>query len=192
MRKRSRCFFAPLAPVLEAPRLEALGLLMLAPALLTCSAQAQNHPEASTPKWDFSVFAAGATGEENTNAFSEAQILVAGVLVGRSTREMGRSWLRGRFEYAADFIPLFVQFAPHRISGTAFDPIILRWNLSFDRRVSPFAELGGGGLHTRLNFPAGDSSTFNFIARGGGGILIATRHGQAIELACRWWHISNA
>jgi lipid A 3-O-deacylase PagL len=58
--------------------------------------------------------------------------------------------------------------------------------------VSPFGELGGGGVYTPVNFPVGNSSTFNFIARGGGGILIATRHGQALELACRWWHISNA
>jgi len=193
MQRGSRCFLAPRAPVQEASRLEVFGLLMLALALLTEFARAQGLPEVSTPEWDFSAWAAGATGEENTNSFSEARILVAGVFAGRATREIGTGWRRGRFEYAVDFIPLFVQFSPRRISGTAFDPIILRWNSSLRRgRVSPFAELGGGALHTRVNFPAGDSSTFNFIARGGGGILIATRHGQAIELACRWWHISNA
>jgi hypothetical protein len=166
---------------------------MLAPALVAASAQAQGLPESSTPKWDFSVWAAGATGEENTNSFSEAQILAAGVFAGRATREIGKDWWRGRFEYAADFIPLFVQFTPQRISGTAFDPIILRWISGLQRgRVRPFAELGGGALYTGVNFPAGDSSTFNFIARGGGGILVSTRHGQALELACRWWHISNA
>jgi hypothetical protein len=193
MRKGSRCFSALRAPILEASRLEAFGLLLLALTPLSASAQAPGLPEASTPQWDFSVWAAGATGEENTNSFSEAQILVAGVMVGRATREIGKGWRRGRFEYSVDFIPLFVQFTPQRVSGTAFDPVILRWNSSLHRgRVSPFAELGGGALHTRVNFPAGDSSTFNFIARGGGGILISTWHGQALELACRWWHISNA
>jgi len=178
---------------MEVSRLEAWGLLMLAPALVAASAQAQSLPEASRPKWDFSVWAAGATGEEDTNSFTKAQILSAGVFAGRATREIGKGWWRGRFEYAVDFIPVFVQFTPQRISGTAFDPIILRWASSLHRgRVAPFAELGGGALHTRLDFPAGDSSTFNFIARGGGGVLISTWHGQALELACRWWHISNA
>jgi lipid A 3-O-deacylase len=113
--------------------------------------------------------------------------------VGRATEEIGRGWLRGRFEYGVDFIPIFVQFTPERIFGTAFDPIILRWNSTRHRGpVSPFVELAGGGVHTGVNFPAGDSSTFNFIARGGGGVLIAIRQNQALELACRWWHISNA
>lgn len=113
----------------------------------------------------------GATGEEEPDSLSQAQILVAGVFLGRVTREIGKGWVRGRFEYGADFLPLFVQFTPQRVYGTAFDPIILRWNLSMRRgRVSPFGELGGGGVYTPVNFPAGNSSTFNFIARGGGGI----------------------
>ena len=193
MSKGFRSAVASTAPPLRASRLRALGFLCLALAVLTASARTQRLPEVSTRKWDFSVWAAGATGEENTDSLSEAQVLTAGVFVGLATHEIGKGWLHGRFEYGADFIPLFVQFAPQRIAGIAFDPIILRWNLSLHRgRVSPFVELGGGAVHTHVNFPVGDSSTFNFIARGGGGILIATRQGQALELACRWWHISNA
>jgi hypothetical protein len=170
------------------------ALFLFGMLALSGIASAQSHPESQSHAWDLSVWAAGATGEEHTNSFSEAQIFSAGVFVGHAlTREIGRGWRRGNFEFGADFVPIFVQFTPQRITGTAFDPIILRWNSSLHRgRVAPFVELGGGAIHTHVNFPQGDTSTFNFLARGGGGVLISTRHAQALEIACRWWHISNA
>ena len=151
-------------------------------------------PEPQTRPWDISVWAAGATGEETTNSFSEAQILTAGVFVGNTlTGEMGHGWRRGRLEFGFDLVPLFVQLTPQRIHGEAFEPIILRWNSSLHRgRIAPYIELGGGGLRTPSNFPVGDTSSFNFIARGGGGILIPAKRAQALEIGCRWWHISNA
>ena len=80
-----------------------------------------------------------------------------------------------------------------QIHGIAFDPVILRWNSSLVLgRMAPYMELGGGAVHTGSNFPVGDTSTFNFIARGGAGILISTKRGEAFEVGCRWWHISNA
>jgi hypothetical protein len=162
--------------------------------LIGCAHAQSIFPKGQDRNWDFGVVAAGATGEENTNSFSEAQILSGGIFVGKAlTDEIGRGWRRGQFEIGADFLPLFVQFAPQRTYGVAFDPIILRWNSSLHRgRVAPFIELGGGGVHTNVNLPAGNTSNFNFIARGGGGIQIATRRAQALEIGCRWWHISNA
>jgi hypothetical protein len=151
-------------------------------------------PELQSRPWDISIWAAGATGEENTNSFSEAQIWTAGVFVGKVlTDEIGGGWRRGRLEFGFDVAPLFVQFRPQRIYGEAFDPVILRWNSSLRRgRVAPFIELGGGAVRTPSNFPVGDTSNFNFIARGGGGVLISTKRAQAFEVGCRWWHISNA
>lgn len=150
--------------------------------------------EAQARSWDLSVWAAGATGEENTNSFSEAQILTAGIYVGKTLLgERGRSWWRGSLEYGADFIPVIAQFTPQAIHGLGFDPIVVRWNSSLRRgRAAPFIELAGGGVHTNQNFPAGDTSTFNFTARAGAGIEIATTRSQALEISCRWWHISNA
>lgn len=50
--------------------------------------------------WDFGVWVAGATGEENRNSYSEAQIFAAGVSVGRVvTDEIGDGWRRGHLEY---------------------------------------------------------------------------------------------
>jgi lipid A 3-O-deacylase len=151
-------------------------------------------PELNRGTWDVSLWAAGATGEENTNSFSEAQIFSAGVFVGRVlTDEIGSGWRRGRMEYGADVNPVFVQFTPQRIHGVAFDPVILRWTSSLHRgSIAPYIELGGGAIRTNSNFPVGDTSSFNFIARGGGGILIATKRAQAFEIGCRWWHISSA
>lgn len=189
--------FAWCAPSLRTSRslrFNAFVLISFVSWAVITVAQAQANPEIQNRTWDLSIWASGATGEETTNTFSEAQIVAAGVLVGRQlTGEVGRGWRRGSFEYAADFIPVFVQSAPQQISGTAFDPLILRWYPSTHHaRIAPFVELGGGGAHTGVNFPRGDTSTFNFIARAGGGILITTRRAQALEISCRWWHISNA
>jgi hypothetical protein len=179
---------------LQPLRFRVSGLLLLVVSALSCPVLAQSNPESQNQAWDLSVWAAGATGEENTNSFSEAGIFSAAIFVGHAvTSEIGRGWRRGTFEFGADFVPIFVQFTPQRISGTAFDPVILRWNSSLHHgRGAAFVELGGGAIHTRINFPQGDTSTFNFMARAGGGILISTRHAQALEIACRWWHISNA
>jgi len=171
-----------------------MGVLLGATlCFLVASAPAQTA-ESRPRNWDISVWAAGATGEENTNAFTEAQILSAGVSVGRMlTGETGSGWRRGRLEFGFDLAPLFVQFAPQRIHGVEFDPVILRWNSSRQRRlIAPYIELGGGAVRTPSNFPVGDTSNFNFIARGGGGVLISTKRAQALEIGCRWWHISNA
>lgn len=168
-----------------------LSALLIWLCVLPVFAQAS---ESQTRGWDISVWAAGATGEEKTNSLSEAQILSAGVFVGKTlTDEIGSGWRRGRLEYGFDVAPAFVQLKPQRIHGTEFDPLILRWNSSLHLgRVAPYIELGGGAVHTPSNFPVGDTSNFNFIARGGGGILISTKRAQSFEVGCRWWHISNA
>jgi hypothetical protein len=151
-------------------------------------------PQAEHRNWDVSVWAAGATGEENSNSFSEAQILTAGVFIGKQlTGEIGSGWKRGRFEYGFELIPLFRQFRPESIYGGGFEPVVLRWNSSLHPgHVMPYVELAGGGLWTNSNLPAGNTSTFNFTARGGGGIKIFTERRQFLEIGCHWWHISNA
>ena len=148
--------------------------LLLAVATASATLAHSQSAEAQNPKWDFGIWAGGATGEEATNSFSEAQILTGGFYVGRViTGELGNHWYRGRFEYGFDVAPLFVQFQPQRIEGTAFDPLIFRWHSSpRGGAITPFLELSGGAVHTTANFPAGDTSTFNFITRGGGGLLV--------------------
>ena len=171
-----------------------LGHLVLLFFALRLGCAQADFPESPTRSWDLSVWAAGATGEERLNSFSEAQILTAGVFVGKvMTGEIGTGWRRGSFEYGFDLMPVFVQLNPQRIYGGGFDPIILRWNSSVHAsRAAPYIELGGGAVRTTSNLPVGDTSNFNFIARGGGGIQIFTKHRQSLDIGCRWWHISNA
>jgi lipid A 3-O-deacylase len=166
-----------------------LLLLLLSPRAANCQASPEAHGD-----WDFSVFAAGATGEELSNSFSEAQILTAGIFAGKIlTDEIGRGWRRGRFEYGVDVIPLFRQFRPQTIWGGGFEPVILRWNSSLrTSQFAPYIELAGGAVKTNTNFPPGDTSAFNFMVRGGGGLQIFRRPNRSIDIACRWAHISNA
>jgi hypothetical protein len=166
-------------------------LLLLLPGSLYAQA---DLPTVQRRDWDIQVWVAGATGEENLDSFSEAQILTAGVFVGKAlTDEIGSGWRRGRFEYGVNLIPLFRQFRPESIYGGGFEPVVLRWNSSLHKgRVAPYIELAGGGVLTNTDLPAGNTSNFNFTTRGGGGIQISTKARQSVEVGCQWWHISNA
>jgi hypothetical protein len=109
------------------------------------------------------------------------------------TDEVGKSWRRGRLEYGISVFPLFRQFRAESIYGGGFEPVILRWNSSLHTsHIAPYIELAGGAVRTNTNFPAGDTSNFNFTARGGGGIQLFTKHRQFVDIGCRWSHISNA
>jgi hypothetical protein len=163
--------------------------------LLSRLAYAQGDTSGSEHRsWDFSVWVAGETGEENTNSFAEAQILTAGVVLGKElTGEIGSGWRKGRLEYGFGLIPFFRQFQPQANYGRGFEPVILRWNSSLrTRHISPYIELAGGAVKTNSNFPAGNTSNFNFTARGGGGIQVFTKPRQSLDIGCRWSHISNA
>lgn len=163
--------------------------------LSSCRVFAQDtSPSAEKGRWDFSVWAAGETGEENTNSFAESQIWSTGIFVGRvMTRERSSGWTRGSIEYAADFAPVFETYGNQRTHGVEFEPVILRWNSALHaRHISPYIELAGGAVITPTNLPPGNTSSFNFTAKGGGGVYLWTRKRQALDLSCRWSHISNA
>ena len=117
-----------------------------------------------------------------------------GVVVGKElTGEIGSGWRRGRLEYGFSLIPFFRQFTPQPNYGRGFEPVILRWNSSLHTsHIWPYIELAGGAVRTNSNFPAGNTSTFNFTARGGGGIQVFTKRRQSLDIGCRWSHISNA
>jgi hypothetical protein len=158
-------------------------------------AQSQNSPpNQENANLDFSVWVAGETGEETSNSFAQAQIWTAGVSAGIVlTDEIGKSWRRGRLEYAGDFVPVFETYGNQRTHGVGFDPVILRWNSALHvARVSPYIELSGGGVWTAANLPPGRTSNFNFMAKGGGGIYLRTQPRQAFDLGLHWSHISNA
>jgi hypothetical protein len=162
--------------------------------LLTCEARPQDRPVQQKGNWDFGVWVTGATGEENRNSFTEAQIWTAGAFVGRViTDKIGSGWRGGNLEYGVNLMPVFVQRRPEALYGGGLDPVVVRWNSSLHAgRVVPYIELAGGAVLTNTNLPRGDTSNFNFTVKGGGGIHLFTKDRQSLEIGCRYYHVSNA
>lgn len=101
------------------------------------------------------------------------------------------SFLRGRFEYAVDAVPVFFAFQPTNTAyGVGFDPLGLKWNFKRHGHISPYLELTGGVLFTDHNVPTG-TNTVNFMDQAALGMhVLGPRHNVSVEL--RYMHISNA
>jgi hypothetical protein len=167
----------------------------LAAFMLCASAALSQSPGLDQKgKWDLSVWTGAETGEETTNSFAQAQIWLAGVAVGRNLIDLGgRGWRSGSFEYGFDFVPLFETYGNQRTHGVGIDPVILRWNSALHTtHLAPYIELSGGAVITPVNLPPGRTSSFNFTAKGGGGIYLLSRSHQAFDVGLHWSHISNA
>jgi lipid A 3-O-deacylase len=100
-------------------------------------------------------------------------------------------FLRGRFEYAVDAVPVFFVFQPADTAyGVGFDPFALKWNFERHGRLSPYLELCGGTLFTSHDVPFG-TNTVNFTDQAAFGVhILGDRHNVSLEL--RYMHISNA
>src|SRR5580693_3658895 len=100
-------------------------------------------------------------------------------------------FLRGRFEYAVDAVPVFLIFQQTGTAyGAGFDPLGLKWNFERHGRFSPFLELTGGVLFTNQNVPA-YTNTVNFMDQAALGThILGLNHNVSVEL--RYMHISNA
>ena len=103
----------------------------------------------------------------------------------------GPRFLRGRFEYAVDAIPVFMVFQPGGTAyGFGFDPWIMRWNFEAHHRISPYIELGGGGLISTREIPMGESR-FNFTPTGAVGVnILRGKYHWSVDF--RYLHISDA
>jgi Lipid A 3-O-deacylase (PagL) len=101
------------------------------------------------------------------------------------------SFLRGRFEYAVDGLPVFLAFQPANTAyGAGFDPLGLKWNFERRGRFSPFLELTGGVLFTNHNVPA-YTNTVNFMDQAAFGThILGAKYNVSVEI--RYMHISNA
>src|SRR5579871_784053 len=97
--------------------------------VLSCSlALAQAHPEDGGHEVE--VWTGGGYsvpgGTSNTGMWN-----VGGSFGWILTRPHGPSFLKGRFEYAVDVVPLFVVFQPGNTAyGAGFDPLNLKWNFA--------------------------------------------------------------
>lgn len=166
-------------------RTSLIVLIVLATSLLGF---AQTGPEQGGR--EIQIFAGGGHsvpgGTQNTGAFN-AGVRYGWILTGPHLP----SFLRGRFEYAVDAVPLFVVFQPANTAfGAGFDPLGLKWNFERHGRLSPYLELAGGVLFTNHNVPV-NTNTVNFMDQAALGThILAQRFNVSLEL--RYMHISNA
>ena len=103
----------------------------------------------------------------------------------------GPSFLKGRFEYAVDAVPLYVIVQPTNAAyGIGMNPLNLKWNFERHGRVVPYTELSGGLLFTTHDVPANTSRT-NFTPSAAFGFHYLTDK-FAWTLEGRYLHISDA
>lgn len=103
----------------------------------------------------------------------------------------GPGFLKGRFEYAVDALPIFLVFQPANTAyGFGVNPLGLKWNFVSRGRIAPYFELGGGTLFTTHNVPTGSSSV-NFTPEAALGFHhLGNKMTWSLDL--RYMHISNA
>jgi hypothetical protein len=107
------------------------------------------------------------------------------------TRPHGPGFLKGRFEYALDAVPLFLIFQPANTAvGAGFNPLNLKWNFATRGRVVPYLELSGGTLFTNRDVPFA-TNTVNFTSSAAlGAHFLGDSRNWSVEV--RYMHISNA
>jgi len=107
------------------------------------------------------------------------------------TAPHGPGFLRGRFEYAVDAVPIFWVIQP---GGTAYGvvlvPMALKWDLATRGRVVPYMDIDGGVLFTNRLTPPG-ISTINFTPSAALGFYLL-RHKYNWSAEFRFLHISDA
>ena len=157
-------------------------------AIFASPLRAQDGPETDGNEVEF--WTAGGHG---TNGIAQhTGVWTAGFRYGWViTAPIGPSFLRGRFEYAVDAVPVFVLFQPSNIAyGAAINPVGLIWDFDTHGRFAPYIELGGGTLFTDTQAPAG-TSRINFTSAGAVGMhFLAGKMTWTADV--RFMHISNA
>ena len=107
------------------------------------------------------------------------------------TAPHGPGFLRGRFEYAVEAVPVFLVFQKQNTAyGAGVNPFAFKW--AFDTRgaVVPYFEIGGGTLFTNTQVPQG-TSRVNFTTSGALGLhFLRSKRNFSTEV--RFMHISNA
>jgi hypothetical protein len=107
------------------------------------------------------------------------------------TRPHGPGFLKGRFEYALDAVPMFLVFqAANTAYGAGFDPLNLKWNFATRGRIAPYLELSGGTLFTNHDVPFG-TGRINFTSSAALGThFLGESRNWSVEI--RYMHISDA
>jgi lipid A 3-O-deacylase len=172
-------------------RLAAFAILSL-PCVAIAQASSST-PFAPAQLWEFGGWGSEAVGKTAGQAFGGTQITMAGFHLGRVIhRSAMDSGFQRNLEYTVEVDPLFLVTRVRRTYGGGFSPVGLKWNFTPHGRYRPYIELNGGAMFTPRNVPPGDTSSFNFTAAAGSGVMVALTPTQALSFAVRFWHLSNA
>lgn len=168
----------------------AARISILLAVLLLCSAVAvaQTGPEQGGS--EIQVWTAGGhsvSGGRGSTGIWDTGLRYGWVLLDTH----GPSFLKGRFEYAIDAVPLYVIFQPANTAyGTGVNPLNLKWNFERRGHLVPYAELSGGLLFTTHRVPPGTSSVNFTPSAAFGAHYLAARFAWTLE--ARYLHISDA
>jgi len=106
------------------------------------------------------------------------------------TRPHGPGFLKGRFEYAVDAVPVFMVFQRYNTAyGAGFSPLGLKWDFATRGSVAPYLELNGGTLFTNKDVPP-FTNDVNFTSAAAFGVHVFGKYAWSVE--ARYLHISNA
>ncbi|HEY0263730.1 MAG TPA: acyloxyacyl hydrolase [Granulicella sp.] len=147
------------------------------------------------------------------------------------TPNIGSGLLRGNFEYGVEVFPLWQSYTPKiqkatciegpqantvecsplytvggTFTGVSITPILLRWNFTGSKRVSYWAQGGGGVIWTNHKYPAfgsselnlnndgpsANTSVWNFTPQFGVGLHYFVRPRRSIDFGANAVHISSA
>jgi lipid A 3-O-deacylase len=219
------------------------GVAAAQPALPRSNAAVTNPVRGRAYPLDLGVLAQGGLGiTENRGSF---RFFMAGLHAGKVlSANHGPGVLRGDFEYAVELFPFWQSYTPVQprqncfpivpgsttvrcsgafnvggtFTGVSVTPIILRWNFTGTRRISPWVQGAGGLLWTNHKYPAfggppafspgsvvtnpgnsisfnssnADTSVWNFTPQFGIGVHYFIGRDRSIDLGANAIHISSA
>jgi lipid A 3-O-deacylase len=166
----------------------ALAAMFFAGFLFVSGVAAQSGPERGGH--DLQLWTGGGHGTNGSQS-SDTVFNVGARFGWVLTDPHGPGFLRGRFEYAVDVVPVFLVFQKTNTAyGAGVNPFALKWELVEHHNIVPYAELGGGTLFTNTKVPEG-TSRVNFTTSGALGLhFLQSKYNLSAEV--RFMHISNA
>jgi lipid A 3-O-deacylase len=164
--------------------------ILLAAMWLCCAGLCFSQTRPEDGGREFQLWTGG--GPSVAGGTSDTSVWNAGVRYGWIlTRPHGPGFLKGRFEYVVDAVPVFMVFQRYNTAyGGGVNPLGLKWDFAARGRIEPYFELNGGTLFTNHDVPAGTSDV-NFTSAAALGMhLLGEKHAFSVEV--RYMHISNA
>lgn len=159
--------------------------------VVSARAQSVSSRSLASGAWELEPFVGGGTGLGHADT---TQLLIAGGRVGKIiTGDHLHGWARGNFEFAADFMPLYLVMQPGGpVYGASFKPVIFQWNFASGRNIDPYASIAGGILFSTSNVPPGNTSNVNFTSQAALGFRFFTRPKRSWNFEIQAVHHSNA